>query len=155
VISLELARCLRDAGLRWEPGDGDRFVVPDRGMDDQVFTISGMTVDVREVAGGPIIAFNGTVEWALDSITKGEVVWLPREAQLRDALGERFRALRRDGGAYVCEFDLSAGNEALSVQADDAASAYGRALLRVLHARLDDDLAELAGRRGGRPDLVG
>jgi hypothetical protein len=33
VISIETARLLRDAGLRWTPASGDRFVVVDRGMD--------------------------------------------------------------------------------------------------------------------------
>lgn len=148
MISLDLARRLRDAGLRWEPEDGDRFVVPDRNMDDQVFTISGMTVDVKEVAGGPIIAFNGTVEWALDSITQGEVIWLPREAQLRDALGDLFRSLRRDGAdSYVCEFDLEPGGDAMTVEQPDPDAAYGHALLAVLQTRLRAELAEVARSR--------
>ena len=154
MISLQLARRLRDAGLRWEPEDGDRFVVPDRGMDDQVFTISGMTVDLKDVAGGRIIAFNGTVEWALDSITQGEVVWLPREAQLRDALGDRFRALRRREGTFVCELDREVGKEPLIAEHGNAAEAYGLALLWLLEAQLREDLAELASRRKGPPPLV-
>lgn len=68
MISIELARRLRDAGLRWQPDDGDRFVIPDRNLDNRVFSISEMTVDVRGVPGGPLITFNGTVEWALDSV---------------------------------------------------------------------------------------
>ena len=154
MISLELARRLRDAGLRWEPADGDRFVVPDRGMDDQVFTISGMTVDVKNVAGGPIIAFNGTVEWALDSITQGEVVWLPREAQLREELRDHFVALRRRGDVHVCELDTEVDGQLVITEHADAAEAYGLALLRVLRARLRRELGELANRRRGTSRLV-
>jgi hypothetical protein len=33
VLSGELARALRDAGLQWTPARGDSFVMPDRGMD--------------------------------------------------------------------------------------------------------------------------
>lgn len=40
VISLELARQLRAAGVRWDLAPGDKFVLPDRGMDDDVFVIS-------------------------------------------------------------------------------------------------------------------
>jgi len=90
VISRELAERLRDAGLGWQPTAGDRFVVPDRDMDDDVFVVSGMAVDVHDLPGGQVIGFNGTVEWALDSILAAEVVWLPREDQLRDRLGAAF-----------------------------------------------------------------
>jgi DNA helicase IV len=37
VISVELARELREAGLRWEPRKGDHFIIMDRDMDDEVF----------------------------------------------------------------------------------------------------------------------
>ena len=39
VIPLELARQLREAGLVWKPEPGDRFVVPDRDL-DEVFVLS-------------------------------------------------------------------------------------------------------------------
>lgn len=145
MISLSLARRLRDAGLRWEPRKGDRFVVPDRGMDDHVFTLSDMTVDVREAAGGTIIAFNGTVEWALDSIEQWEVVWLPREAQLRDELGSHFRSLTSGDGRYRCEIE-SDGDRHVA-EHHDAAEAYGGALLEVVRARTRAELARLGARQ--------
>jgi hypothetical protein len=150
MISLDLARRLRDAGLRWQPADGDRFVVPDRGMDDQVFTISGMSVDVRDAPGGRIIAFNGTVEWALDSINQWEVVWLPRESQLREALGEAFTGLSRADGVHHCEVVVS-GRRSVESHAS-AAEAYGRALLDVVRERTRAELASLKTRprRDGR-----
>src|SRR5690606_10600761 len=106
MISIELARQLRDAGLRWEPASGDQFVIPDRGMDSQVFSISEMTIDVRPSPGGRVIAFNGTVGWALDAIMQREVIWLPSEGQLRERLGRRFLALERDGHMFRCVVDF-------------------------------------------------
>ena len=42
MISLDLARQLRDSGMGWMPPDGDRFVIPDRGIEDRVFSICEM-----------------------------------------------------------------------------------------------------------------
>ncbi len=93
MISLALARTLRDAGLRWDPAPGDRFVIADRDMDGEVFTLSEMTVELHEFPSGKVIGFNGTVEWALDSVEAHNSVWLPSEAQLRERLGGAFRRL--------------------------------------------------------------
>jgi hypothetical protein len=128
VISVGLALALRRAGLRWRPGDGDRFVVPDRGMDDTVFTISEMVVEVIQVPGGQQLSFNGTVEWALDAVQEHEVVWLPREGQLRALLGPAFQRLELDGDTYRC-----VTREGVFVHAD-AEEAYGRALLALLRS---------------------
>ena len=93
VISIELAKRLRDAGVRWIPAAGDRFVIPDRDMDDEVFVLSDMTVDVHEFETGRVIGFNGTVEWALDSVEQETAFWLPSETQLRELLGSDLRQL--------------------------------------------------------------
>jgi hypothetical protein len=99
VLSLELALALRDAGLAWHPAVGDAFVVPDREMDEQVFVLSDMVVQtVQPPAGPPILAFNGTTEWALDSLDAHEALWLPREDQLRALLGSAFVSLERVPG---------------------------------------------------------
>jgi hypothetical protein len=134
VISRDLATRLRDAGLRWRPVSGDRFFIPDRNLDDEVFSISEMTVDVRPVAGGgQVIAFNGSVEWALDAIQQREVVWLPSEAQLRERLGQAFRMLERIPGGYRCE--VRSGGERRIFTDADPAECYGRALLDELERR--------------------
>jgi hypothetical protein len=130
VISLPLARRLRDAGLRWEPRAGDRFVVVDRDMDEQVFTLAEMTADVHDFPSGRVIGFNGTVEWALDSIRATDCVWLPSEEQLRDKLGGTFRSLERtDEGWRV---GLALPRSYLNIDAESAADAYGRALLHLI-----------------------
>lgn len=130
MISADLARRLRDHGLEWVPQDGDRFMIPDRGMEDRVFSIAQMTVEVQNVPGGRQIAFNGAVEWALDSIMKQDVVWLPSEGQLRDRLGLAFQALDREGYSYRCR--VSVGGEEKDYEASDPADAYGLALLDLL-----------------------
>ena len=131
MITRELAETLAAAGLVWQPASGDRFLVPDRDLDDEVFVVSGMSVEVSDLPSGPEMRFNGTVEWALGSIGQQEVVWLPREDQLRDALGERFVRLERmdgvTGGGYAVV--LRDGERYVDI---DAERAYARALLAVL-----------------------
>jgi len=127
VISVELARSLRDAGVRWNPVPGDRFVIPDRDMDDQVFVLSDMTVDVHEFPTGRVLGFNGTVEWALDSVDQDLALWMPGEAQLRERLGGAFVSMsRRDGGFDVV---VEVAGRRTTIGEEQAEEAYGRALL--------------------------
>ncbi len=127
MISVELARKLRDGGLRWDPAPGDRFVVADRGMDEEIFTLSDMTVEVHEFPTGKVIGFNGTVEWALDSVEEQNSIWLPSEPQLRDRLGATFRRLSRVDDGWQVEIALE--RQYLDFVADDPTEAYGLALL--------------------------
>ncbi len=129
MIGLALAQGLRAAGLAWNPLPGDRFVVPDRGMDEEVFVISNMVVEVQDVPTGQIIGFNGTTEWALDSLDHGQVVWMPREGQLRELLNHRFLRLETVTGGFAVVIDLDGEHREVD---GDAESAYARALLAVL-----------------------
>ena len=101
MISVEVAKQLRAAmeraGVSWTPTAGDRFLVPDRGFDEP-FIVSEMVIEVRDLPSGRLIRFNGTTEWALDSVAADEVLWVPWEHQLRDLLGDRFAALERVPG---------------------------------------------------------
>jgi hypothetical protein len=130
MIPVELAARLRDAGLEWKPGPGDRFVVADRGMDEDVFVISTMTVDVHELPAKTVIGFNGTVEWALDDVDVEAALWLPREGQLRELLGPAFVRLERVGDKYRVVATIWA--EAVTFPDRDPETAYGRALLHLL-----------------------
>jgi hypothetical protein len=132
VISLDLARRLREAGLRWNPASGDRFAVVSPEMSADVFTVSEMVVDVHEMPDGTVIGFNGTVEWALDSVNSDEAIWLPRETQLRELLGGTFRALERTAAGYRLHTVIN-GTEIVTEDADPE-QAYGLALLRLLDA---------------------
>jgi hypothetical protein len=136
VISVDLAVRLRDAGVAWHPEPGDRFALPDRGLDDRVFVLSDMVIDVQDRTGGPVLGFNGTVEWALDSVRLEDALWLPREDQLRDLLGATFRSLDRDGDALVVTCRI--GEQTVAARSSDASRAYARALLAVLGAAPDD-----------------
>jgi hypothetical protein len=130
VITRELAVELARRGLPWRPASGDRFHVPDRDLDDEVFVVSGMSIEVSDLPSGAEMRFNGTVEWALDSIAQDEVIWLPREDQMRDALGERFLRLESVTGGYAVVLTRD-GDEERHVDID-AERAYARALLSVL-----------------------
>jgi hypothetical protein len=127
VLSLELARALRDAGVRWQPQRGDLFVIPDREMDDQVFVLSDMVVEtVNPPDGPPILAFNGTTEWALDSLEANEALWLPREDQLRALLGSAFESLERVPGPPEGYAVTARGDRHVDVTPE---AAYARAML--------------------------
>ena len=95
-----------------------------------VFTVSEMTIEPREYPTGRILAFNGTTEWALDSVALEDALWLPHESQLRDMLGGAFRALRRLPDTYEVEIVLA--GETRVFEYPDPADAYALALLEVL-----------------------
>lgn len=138
MISVGLAEQLAMAGLRWQPQRGDHFVLPHRDMDEQVFVLSDMTIEVHQFPAGEVIGFNGTVEWALDSVERHEALWLPREDQLREHLGDRFVALRRTDEGYLCEVlsessEIGVSGHVVRTHAGHtAAEAYALALLDVL-----------------------
>lgn len=135
MISTALARSLRDAGLQWTPRRGDHFIVADRGMDDEVFVLSDMTVELQDFPSGPVIGFNGTTEWALDSLDQADALWLPSEHQLRDRLGTAFRRLERVGSAYVAVIEVDGDPDTQSeARATEPAEAYGLALLEILQS---------------------
>jgi hypothetical protein len=131
MLPIDLARRLRTAGLTWTPAAGDRFVLPVAGMEEDVFVISDLTVDVHHFETGDVIGFNGTTEWALDSVEQDKAIWLPREDQLRDLLGDAFVTLEQlDGG---CAVSMRRADGSLERHADiEAERAYARALLASL-----------------------
>ena len=132
MISTALARSLRDVGLAWQPQRGDHFIVADRGMDDEVFVLSDMTVELQSFPTGPVIGFNGTTEWALDSLDQSDALWLPAEDQLRERLGDTFSRLQRTGSDYVVT--ITVDDEQRLSRSPDPAQAYGLALLELLAA---------------------
>ena len=138
MISVELARALRDGGLNWRPARYDVFFIPDRGLDDRVFVLADMTIDIQRLAGEAAITFNGAVEWSLDSILHSQVVWLPTEAQLRSLIGERLVALTRDAGDYVCAVDI--GASIAEYRDAGASNAYAQAVLALLELGLLEPL---------------
>jgi hypothetical protein len=130
MISTDLAMALRDAGLVWKPRSGDRFQLDEPEFEADVFTVAEMTIEPREYPTGRILAFNGTTEWALDSVALEDALWLPHEAQLREMLRGSFRALRRLADTHEVEIVLD-GKPRL-FQHPEPADAYALALLELL-----------------------
>lgn len=130
MISTELATRLRDAGLIWKPADGDRFHIDAPDLLEDVFTVSTLVVEAHHFDTGTILGFNGTTEWALDSVDLEDTLWLPREDQLRELLGGTFRALRHDGEVFAVEVELL--GEPRVFEATDPSDAYGEALLALI-----------------------
>ena len=130
MITRELAEQVAQVAPRWRPVSGDRFIIPDRDLDETVFVISEMTIESEDVPGGSVIKFNGTTEWALDSIAQDNVLWLPREDQLRGMLGPAFDRLVALPDGYVVV--LRDGSRHVDI---DAERAYARAVIAHLQNR--------------------
>lgn len=130
MISRELARELKPH-LDWEPRNGDQFFIPRPEIRDSVFIVSDMVVELITRNGDTRFHFNGTVEWALDSVEAGEVVWLPREDQLRDRLGAHFLSLDAGPDGYVVTVN-GPGRAHHTLPEPEVDDAYARALLYVV-----------------------
>ncbi|HEX3680723.1 MAG TPA: pilus assembly protein CpaE [Galbitalea sp.] len=132
MISIALARALRDSGLVWHPTVGDAFCIDRIEADTDVFYLSDLTVEAHEFSTGTVLGFNGTTEWALDSVAIEDTLWLPSEAQLRSLLGGGFRSLRLD--ASISRVTAEIDGVTADFTADGAEDAYARALLALLDA---------------------
>jgi hypothetical protein len=141
MISTALAQRLRDAGLAWAPVSGDVFQLApgsDTGADGEfegdLFTVSDMTIEAHVYPTGTILGFNGTTEWALDSVALEDALWLPREDQLRDLLQSTFRGLDRvgDDGAIAYRVRVERAGEPREFASEDPAEAYGLAVLELV-----------------------
>jgi hypothetical protein len=140
MISHDLAAQLAPL-LTWTPANGDRFYIPRPEIADSVFLVSDMVVELVTQRGESRFHFNGTVEWALDSVESDGVVWLPREDQLREMLGDYFLSLDSSAGGFVVTV-TGPGRAYHTEPEPDAADAYGRALLYVLGAIRSDQSAQ-------------
>jgi len=96
-------------------------------------TISDMVVEMVSSHGETRFHFNGTTEWALDSVESTEVVWLPREEQLREMLGVHFLSLDHSSQGYVVTVSGPVRAHHTSTQ-PEAGDAYGEAVLYLLTA---------------------
>ena len=131
MITIDCARALQEAGLLWRPASGDSFRIERPGFDSEVFTVSEMTIEAHEFDTGTILGFNGTTEWALDSLALEDALWLPREDQLRSLLGGTFRSLHRRGeDGYRVNVQVAGADEVFD--ASTAEDAYGAAVLMLI-----------------------
>lgn len=132
MISHDLAMRLSPL-LQWTPENSDRFFIAREEIADSVFTVSDMVVEQITRNGQKRFHFNGTTEWALDSIETDAVVWLPREDQLRELLGEAFLSLDRQSGRFVVSV-LGPEGAFHTEETVDASDAYALALLHLRSA---------------------
>ena len=143
MISRELASELTRR-LTWTPQNGDQFYIPRPEISESVFTVSDMVVELIHRNGESRFHFNGTVEWALDSVESDGVVWLPREEQLRDLLGPYFLSLDSSAAGYVVTVS-GPGRARHTKPQPTAADAYAQALLHVLAAESEPVAAGTGG----------
>ncbi|APX32728.1 hypothetical protein BH708_08375 [Brachybacterium sp. P6-10-X1] len=131
MIDIDVARRLQESGLLWDPVEGDLFTIDTELLRDEAFMLSSMVVEPGVGrAGERVFRFNGTTEWALDSVEQHEAIWIPREDQLRAALGGMFRALRREAdGTFVVLVGSLDDDEPREIRAPHAEDAYAGALL--------------------------
>lgn len=130
MISPDLARSLALAGVRWVPANGDSFRIDGDEFDDEVFTLSDMTIEAQSFETGTVLGFNGTTEWALDSVDLESVLWMPREDQLRELLGGTFRSLTMRDALFTVEIVLPGSTAGFT--STTAADAYGLAVLELV-----------------------
>jgi hypothetical protein len=144
MISLEMARQLKAAGLRWVPALFDTFGIPDRNLDDKVFVISDMLVTAEVLGGLPIVSFQGAAEWALDYIVTTETVWIPSERQLRQSLEAAMLKggqpeLRMSAGLSGCRLECLYNRLPSAIEGSDPEQLYARALLQILNTARSEE----------------
>ncbi len=134
MISLALAIKLKQAGLSWQPELHDFFSIPEPELEERLFVLSDMTIDIQPLFGWQAITFNGAVEWSLDYIMTAEAVWVPTESQLRELLQERLLAEEQPAvqllsaiSGYHCQITYEGNLH--EFEAPTASDAYGKALL--------------------------
>src|SRR5262245_58248892 len=137
MISMILARKLKEVGLKWSPAKNDFFMVPDRGLDDTIFVISDMTVFVETLSGQLEVTFHRTAEWALDHVQVTELIWLPTETQLRELIEQRLvgepepaLVLLSTADGYRCEIRYQ--EKFLAFEGFGVAELYAQVLLYLL-----------------------
>ena len=137
MLSLAIAQQLKNSGLSWSVAKNDYFIIPDRGLDDEIFVINDMTVMVETLSGALAVTFHGAVEWALDHVEVADLVWIPREDQLRALLEQHLigepepsLVLISTADGYRCEVQFR--EQFLAFEAFGASDTYGQALLYIL-----------------------
>ena len=127
ILTVATAQALAAAGILWQPVAGDRFTITQDELSGQVFWISDLTIEVHHYQDQTVLGFNGTTEWALDSVPLDVALWLPLEDQLRELIGDRLQSLRRTEAGW--EVGVETGGEAAAYIREDVEEAYAAALL--------------------------
>lgn len=136
MISTPLARALRDSGLVWHPLAGDAFLIDRLELDAEIFILSDMTVEAHEFSTGTVLGFNGTTEWALDSVSIDDALWLPNETQLRALLRGAFHRLDFADSGFAVTATIDGFSRVF--EGERAEDAYARALLALIDATVGE-----------------
>lgn len=131
MLTVATAQALAAAGILWQPVAGDRFTITQDELSGQVFWISDLTIEVHHYQDQTVLGFNGTTEWALDSVPLDKAVWLPREDQLRELIGDRLVALQREREGWSVRYVHSVGGAEAVALHTDPEEAYAAALLAI------------------------
>lgn len=107
-------------------------------MDDKIFVISNIQVSIEILFKIEVVSFEGASEWALDSLVLSEVVWLPREDQLREMLqailinseNPEIRLISSSKNSLL-EFEFNGIEHTFNEK--NASEAYAKALLETLN----------------------
>ena len=130
-----MAYRLKQAGLEWQPAKRDNFMIPDGDLGGEIFTLNDQTILVQSFNNEYAVTFHGSVEWALDHVMLTDVLWLPSETQLREAILQRLGTegmimLYGSRIGYRCSFMFEEQERVfLGTNAEDA---YAQALLYLL-----------------------
>ena len=90
MIDGSLAQGLLEAGIRWQPANGDWFCLDT--SDVEPWLIAPGAVELGLHDGDPVLMFHGASEWAMDAVHAVDAVWLPSEQQARVLLLEHLGA---------------------------------------------------------------
>lgn len=138
MLHVDLALQLKQAGLQWQPAERDVFILP--GSELGVFIVSDRTTLIQQINGQWMVTFHGVVEWALDSVLLADVLWLPTETQLREAIQLRLGGahpqvtLQWSDDGYHCALQHLSNEHTFSQPT--AEDTYAHALLFLLHNEL-------------------
>ena len=121
--------------MHWSPAKGDRFVVPDRDLDDEVFVVSDMVVEAVDVPSGgadPRLQRHHRVGARQPRGGRGDLA--AARGPARGLLGDAFVSLERlDTEPAGYAVTVRVGGEPVRHVDVDAESALARALLELLN----------------------
>ena len=128
-----MAAALQQAGLRWQPQNGDWFCLDTTDVEPRLVAPGAVELGLQD--GHIVLMFHGASEWALDTVYAVEATWLPNESQLRTM------ALTQAGNSAVLTLEtrvegvrarLQVADWLYESSAHDAADAYAGVLLALL-----------------------
>ncbi len=134
MIQGSLAQGLYDAGIRWQPANGDWFCLDTSDVDPWLIAPGAIELGLHD--GATVLMFHGASEWAMDAVHAIDATWLPSEAQTRRLLMEHAGAnavvtLESRSEGVRCR--IQQGDWLYESSATQAVDAYASVLLAILN----------------------